>query len=200
MGEDHDQPHFPARFSEVMGAVDSLLELLHEHERFVVFAADHGCEEPDTDDDPPCVDIPLGVLRRARTALTGARASSERVKLLEQALTEIAHTAESCPDDEEQLEDVLREHIPALARRALSAQTLAPAGGAGQETIRRVEDLEEALRELLIHEDECFQYGHELTHRVWVDIPDLARNAVRGFDREQELCPFEEGENGDLPF
>lgn len=200
MSEDHNQPHTSDLYYGVTEAVDKLLELLHEHERFVVFAADHGCEEPDADDEPPCVDIPLGVMRQARSALTRARASTQRVRILEDALTAVAHTAESCPDDEEQLEDVLRDHIPALARRALSAPIQAPLEQADEKTLQRVEELEGALREVLIHEDECFQYSHELTHRVWVDIPDLARSAVRGFDTEPEPYFLEEVAEGELPF
>lgn len=200
MSEDHDQTHTPDLHDGVTQAVDKLLELLHAHEHFVVFAVDHGCEEPDEDNDPPCVDIPLGVLRQARSALTRACASTQRVRLLEEALTAIAHTGESCPDEEEQLEDVLREHIPALAGRALSARTRAPWDGADEKTLQRVQELEGALREVLIHEDECFQYSHELTHRVWVDIPDLARNAVRGFECEEEPLFLKDPADGDLPF
>lgn len=140
------------------------------------------------------------MLRQARSALTRARASTQRVRILEEALTAIAHTAESCPDDEEHLEDVLGEQIPALVRRALSTMTRAPPEGADAKTLQRVEDLEGALREILIHEDECFQYSHELAHRVWVDIPDLARSAVRGFDDEPESYFLEEVAEGELPF
>lgn len=200
MSEDHDQLHTPGQYSEVTQTVDKLLELLHEHEHFTIVAAEHGCEEPDQDEDPPCVDIPLGVLRQARSALTRARASSQRVKVLEEALTEIAQTGESCPHEDEMLEDVLRNHIPALARRALSTETYAPAERADDQTIQRIQELEGALREVLIHEDECFQYSNELTHRVWVDIPDLARSTVQGFDCEEEPLFLRESADGDLPF
>lgn len=196
MGKDLDH-HETAGTLEVL---EELAEILHEHDFYVGFAADHGCEEPDTDDDPPCVDVPLGLLRRARSALTSSRASKERVRILEEELTMVARAGESCPGEDEVLEKTLRERIPALARRALRAPAQAPMGGADGQTIHRVEELEWALHEVLRHEDECFQHSHELTHRVWIDIPDLARRAVEGFDSEEDFCPFDDPYDSEAPF
>lgn len=179
--------------------LEELVEVLHDHDQSVIFAAEHGCMEPDEDGDPPCVDVPLGLLRRARSALTRSRASEERVRILEGALSDIAATGESCPDDDEQMEDLLREHLPALARRALRTPAQDPPEGVDEATVRRVEELEWALREIMRHADESFQYSHELCHRVQVDIPQLAEDAIQGFEEEEMPLCYELPEDG-VPF
>ena len=195
MGEDPNHRQFP----EPLEILEELSQVLHGHDFYVGFAARNGCEEPDADEDPPCVDVPLGLLRRARSALTHSRASSERIRILENALQEIARTGESRRDSDELLEEALCHHIPHIARRALSYVDQASPEGADRETVQRVEELEWALREVLRYEDEGFQYSHELAHRVWIDIPDLARRAVASF-AEEELTPFCEPHDPELPF
>lgn len=184
------------RTGEAFDILEELAGILHDHDQTVVLAAEHGCMEADEDADPPCVDVPLGLLRRARSALLAGRASRARIRTLEAALKDIARLGKYCPSDDEETERTLRQNIPALARTALSARTSIPEGQADQHTRQRTEELEWALREILRHEDEGFQYPHELTHRVRVDIPQLAEDAIRGFEAEDPPFCYELPEDG----